>query len=241
MPGILHIETSGKNCSVAVSEEGKILAHIRIEEERSHASDLTRSIDSLMNELKMSYADLNAVAVSEGPGSYTGLRIGVSAAKGICYGADIPLIAVPTLDIMLQHFHAEAKNCNLAISDKDLFVPMIDARRMEVYDCIYNSQDEIVREVNADIIDENSFSELLKDHKIFFFGDGSNKCQEVITQPNANFVSDILPDAQYMVSIAEKHFKENQFVDLAYYEPFYLKEFQATVPKNSVLKDLKKS
>ncbi len=238
MPQILHIETSGKNCSVAVSKAGKNLDNILITEERSHATLLTQSIQDLLQSLNLKVSDLNAVAVGEGPGSYTGLRIGISAAKGICYGANLPLIAVPTLEIMLQQLISTQKHFT---QNPYLFIPMIDARRMEVYDCCYNHKYEIIREVQADIIDENSFFDLLQNNNIVFFGDGSEKCQSVITHQNANFVNGILPDAQYMVAIAEKLYKAQNFVDLAYYEPFYLKEFQATISKNPVLQNLKKS
>jgi tRNA threonylcarbamoyladenosine biosynthesis protein TsaB len=238
MARILHIETSGKNCSVAVSKDSKILAHLRIEEERSHAAHLSQMIIDALATAEIKAKNLDAVSVSEGPGSYTGLRIGVSAAKGICYAANIPLIAIPTLEIMLAHLKREAEQKQMIPQDADLFVPMIDARRMEVYNCIFATQKRIIREVQAEIIDKNSFASYLKTNTLVFFGDGSNKCQDVISHKNAIFVNGILPDAQYMIEIAEQKFAENQFVDLAYYEPFYLKAFQATVPKNSVLKNL---
>ncbi len=238
MAKILHIETSGKNCSVAISENSNIFAHLRIEEERSHAAHLTQMIIDALRSAQFEPKDLDAVAVSEGPGSYTGLRIGVSAAKGICYAANIPLIAVPTLEIMLEHLKTEAEKKHFLPQEADLFVPMIDARRMEVYNCIFATQKKIVREVQAEIIDKNSFKSYLKINTLVFFGDGSNKCQNVISHKNAIFINGILPDAQYMTKIAEEKFDKNQFVDLAYYEPFYLKAFQATVAKNSVLKNL---
>jgi tRNA threonylcarbamoyladenosine biosynthesis protein TsaB len=238
MAKILHIETSGKNCSVAISENSKTLAHLRIEEERSHAAHLTQMIIDALASIGIEAKNLDAVSVSEGPGSYTGLRIGISAAKGICYGANIPLIAIPTLEIMLAHLKTEAEKKQMIPQDADLFVPMIDARRMEVYNCIFGTQKQVIRKVQAEIIDEKSFKSYLKTNTLVFFGDGSNKCQDVISHRNAIFVNEILPDAQYMTEIAEQKFAESQFVDLAYYEPFYLKAFQATVPKNSVLKNL---
>jgi len=238
MAKILHIETSGKNCSVAISENNQLIAHRRIEEERSHAAHLSQMIIDALAKAEISAKDLDAVSVSEGPGSYTGLRIGVSAAKGICFGANIPLIAIPTLEIMLAHLKTEVEKTHIIPTETDLFVPMIDARRMEVYNCIFGSQKQIIRKVQAEIIDQNSFKSFLKTNTVVFFGDGSNKCQDVISHENAIFINGILPDAQYMLDIANQKFAENQFVDLAYYEPFYLKAFQATVPKNSVLKNL---
>ncbi len=240
MPNILHIETSGKSCSVAISSSETVLAHRLIEEERSHASSLTIMIEDALNNCQLSPEKLDAVTVSEGPGSYTGLRIGISVAKGICYGTNIPLIAVPTLNILLAHLKHKSGEMHLLPEKADLFVPMIDARRMEVYDCIFDAHGKITREVKANIIDHLSFQEELKQHSIVFFGDGSNKCQDIIIHENAIFVNGILPDAKYMVNIALQKFNDKDFVDLAYYEPFYLKEFQATIAKNTVLSNLTK-
>lgn len=240
MPNILHIETSGKACSVAISSNETVIAHRLIEEERSHASSLTIMIEEALSSCQLSPEKLDAVSVSEGPGSYTGLRIGISVAKGICYGANIPLIAVPTLQVILAHLKYESGEKHLLPEKADLFVPMIDARRMEVYDCIFDAHGKIIREVKADIIDQTSFQEELKDHSMVFFGDGSNKCQDTITHENAIFVNGILPDAKYMTQIALQKYNDKDFVDLAYYEPFYLKEFQATVAKNTVLSNLTK-
>lgn len=240
MPNILHIETSGKSCSIAISSNETVLAHQLIEEERSHASSLTIMIEDALNSCQLGPEKLDAVSVSEGPGSYTGLRIGISVAKGICYGANIPLIAVPTLNILLAQLKYESQEKHLLPEKADLFVPMIDARRMEVYDCIFDSNGNIAREIKADIIDKNSFQKELKKHNIVFFGDGNNKCQNTISHKNAIFVNGILPDAKYMIHIAFQKFNDKDFVDLAYYEPFYLKEFQATVAKNTVLSNLTK-
>lgn len=239
MPKILHIETSGRNCSVAISDHGKLIAHLKIEEERSHAAHLSQMIIDALAKAEIVARNLDAISVSEGPGSYTGLRIGISVAKGICYGVNIPLISIPTLEIMLENFKLEVEDKQIIDQDDTLFVPMIDARRMEVYNCIFELKKGIIREVQAEVIDENSFRSYLNANTIVFFGDGSNKCQEVIIHDNAVFVDNILPDAKYMIQLAEEKFAKNQFADLAYYEPFYLKAFQATVPKNSVLKNLK--
>lgn len=168
----------------------------------------------------------DAVSVSAGPGSYTGLRIGVSTAKGLCYGYDIPLIAVDTLKII-------SKNALTGITEKKdvLLCPMIDARRMEVYTALYNTDLEVIRPVSAEIISENSFAEILEEKTIYFFGNGSGKCKSIITHPNARFLDNAVPLAENMMQLAEHKFSQKEFVDTAYFEPFYLKEFQATTPK----------
>ena len=169
---------------------------------------------------------LDAVAVSCGPGSYTGLRIGVSMAKGICYGRNIPLIAIPTPEVMtvpvllFQDLPEDALLC-----------PMIDARRMEVYAAIYDRALKVKREISADIIDENSYSEFLAEHPVYFFGNGAAKCREKITHPNAHFIENIHPLAKWMFPLAERAMAEKDFKDVAYFEPFYLKEFVASTPK----------
>lgn len=228
MACILHIETSAKLCSLAVSlNESLIFNRIYDENSFSHASKLgvyaKEAIDFLQNrDLK-----LDAVAVSEGPGSYTGLRIGISEAKGLCYGFDIPLIAVSTLDII----------CHLGIYSgimADFFCPMIDARRMEVYSRVFDAAGKPLEETKAVVVDESSYQSYLNRGKVAFLGDGSGKCQEVISSPQAMFFPEIYPTAEAMISLAEESFKNEQFVDTAYFEPFYLKEFQATVAKNKI-------
>lgn len=230
MPCILHIETATEVCSVAVSKDNEILFRRLETKGPSHAVLLGVFVNDAIKELREREITIDAVAVSCGPGSYTGLRIGVSEAKGLCYGLDIPLIAINTLKIMA----AGLLEKGLAHPDS-LLCPMIDARRMEVYDAIYDQELNLVRDVHADIIESDSFADLLKDNKILFFGNGAAKCQDILANENAVFLDNIYPSAVDMVRIAEKAFLNKDFVDVAYFEPFYLKEFVATVPKNKVL------
>lgn len=232
---ILSIETATEVCSVAVSNEDQILFYKEETKGPSHAVLLGQFVNEAVEELRKANIKLDAVAVSCGPGSYTGLRIGVSEAKGLCYGLNIPLIAINTLKIMA---HGVLKHNN---TNKDaLLCPMIDARRMEVYDTIYNNSLEELHPVSADIIDENSFSEFLADRQIVFFGNGAEKCKAVLRHPNAQFLDDIYPKATDMTQLAEEAFNKKEFMDAAYFEPFYLKEFVATTPKNKVLPELNK-
>ena len=216
---ILNLETATKNCSVSISENGKTIAVEEINTGGySHAELLHPFIEDVLKETNKSLSDLDAVAVSKGPGSYTGLRIGVSAAKGICFGNEIPLISIPTLESM-------------AMSQKGrngIFVSMLDARRMEVYACIYNSEVKEIRKTEAEIIDENSYSEYLEKDEVLFFGDGAEKCKDIIKHKNAIFIDDVFPSAKQMGEISEQKFNSNNFEDTAYFEPFYLKDFIAT-------------
>lgn len=230
MSCILYIETATSVCSVAVSLNGKV---IFLKEEitgPSHAQVLGSFVKEAVDELQKLSLKPDAVAVSCGPGSYTGLRIGVSEAKGLCYGWNIPLIAIETLTIMA----AGVIRKRLA-GDNTLLCPMIDARRMEVYDAIFDPNLAKIKEVSADIIDENSFAEYLSENKIVFFGDGSDKCKSALTHVNASFIDSVHPHAEDMVLLAEEALRNDNFVDVAYFEPFYLKEFVATTPKNKVL------
>lgn len=223
---ILHIETSTNICSIAVSENGRCLFSKSDSEGMNHAALLSVFIAEAMEFLKSASKKLDAVAVSSGPGSYTGLRIGVSTAKGLCYGLDIPLIAVSTLEVLTTNA--------LQITEttaNSLFCPMIDARRMEVYAAIYNQEGVIQREISADIIDENSYSEILESHIVYFFGNGAEKCKTTLTHPNARFIDGMYPLAENMIILAEKAYNEKKFVDVAYFEPFYLKEFYTTAAK----------
>lgn len=235
MPCILHIETSTRACSAGVSLNGKMLA-IRdsLDMEYSHSSRLTVFIDEVIREAGLKPADVDAVAVSSGPGSYTGLRIGVSTAKGFCYALDIPLIAVDTMKALARVAMdklSTKKDILPATAIQTLFCPMIDARRMEVYNAVFDSRLKKVQETRASIIDEDAFREQLKDDKIIFFGDGAAKCSSIIRSPNALFLEDVWPSATGMLREAESCFKNNQFADLAYFEPFYLKDFVAGKPK----------
>jgi tRNA threonylcarbamoyladenosine biosynthesis protein TsaB len=227
---ILNIETATEICSVALSKNGKLVAIKEDTEGQQHAKMLTVLIEQLFSENNISIKELKAVAVSMGPGSYTGLRIGVSAAKGIAYAADVPLIAINTLQAMAYGISKNGK-----YEPDTWFCPMIDARRMEVYTTFFDINNKIMRDIAAEIIDENSFSEILEKHKVIFHGNGASKCKQSIKSPNAQFVDNEKCSALNMIELSHQAFQNHQFVDVAYFEPFYLKDFIATVPKNSVL------
>jgi tRNA threonylcarbamoyladenosine biosynthesis protein TsaB len=233
MACILHIETSVKIGSLAISDEGKIIFDRTSKENSSHASEMGVFAEEALRHIEKEGKKLDAVAVSEGPGSYTGLRIGVSLAKGICYGLDIPLIAIPTLQILANSM-VSGKSMQGESSDIKWLVPMLDARRMEVYSAVYDLNLGEVRPVEAEIIEEHSFGDKLSQGKILFFGDGSDKCKTIIKSPNAVFLDGIKPTAKDMVKLAEAFYAVKKTVDIAYFEPFYLKDFQATIPKSKV-------
>ncbi len=221
---ILHIETSTHVCSVALSDENSCLFSKSNYDGMNHAAMLSLFIQDALVQLKSMGKHLDAVAVSSGPGSYTGLRIGVSTAKGLCYGLDIPLIGVSTLEIMTIEAQKQ-------IQDADaFFIPMIDARRMEVYDAIFDAKRNIMRQVAASIIHESSYNETINKHKTYFFGSGSSKCQHLISSENAIFLEDIHPLAENMIQPAVHKYQMQNFEDIAYFEPFYLKEFHTTIP-----------
>lgn len=226
---ILNIETSTEVCSVTISKEGELLYKKETQEGLRHSELLTVFIEELFNENNFNPSQLDAVAVSKGPGSYTGLRIGVSVAKGLCYGLSIPLISVNSLEIMGNY-------AALNLSENTLFCPMIDARRMEVYTALYNSDGEEIRPVSAEIIDENFLSDVLDSSKVLFFGNGAEKCKEKLVHENAVFEGPEKTSAQFMQNLSENKFNKKEFEDVAYFEPFYLKNFVATIPKNKVLK-----
>jgi tRNA threonylcarbamoyladenosine biosynthesis protein TsaB len=223
---ILHLETSTNVCSVALSEDGVCLFSKSNAEGMNHAALLSVFIAEALDVLKSTGKKLDAVAVSSGPGSYTGLRIGVSTAKGLCYGYGIPMIAVSTLEVLAAY----ALQVTTEAQDA-LFCPMIDARRMEVYAAFYTAKAVMTREISADIIDSDSYQEILAAQPVYFFGNGAEKCKTTLTHPNARFIDNLVPLAENMIPLAERAFAENNFVDVAYFEPFYLKEFQATTPK----------
>lgn len=228
MATILQIETATPVCSVALSKNGKTIALKEEAAQNIHASSLTLFIDAAMKMAGLSYADLDAIAVSKGPGSYTGLRIGVSTVKGLCFALDKPLIAVDTLKMMAQGF------LNQQTSFSGLVCPMIDARRMEVFTAVYDESLKESEPVNAKIIDESSFGTLLDHNKITFIGDGAAKCKAVITSPNACFSDLNFNSAANMSELADLAFKAANFEDVAYFEPFYLKDFVFTQPKNKI-------
>jgi tRNA threonylcarbamoyladenosine biosynthesis protein TsaB len=225
MACILSIESSTQTCSVAVSANGKVIWTKENTALNSHSTILGVYVAEAVRFIQENHFRLDAVAVSEGPGSYTGLRIGISLAKGLCFGLDIPLIALPTLKVMAKP---------LAPSSSYL-CPMIDARRMEVYTALYDGNLNEVEPARSIIIDENFYRNLLINNKIIFFGSGSDKCKAVICSSNAVFADGVHPSASDMADEAETAFMRKAFVDVAYFEPFYLKEFQATTPKNKVI------
>jgi tRNA threonylcarbamoyladenosine biosynthesis protein TsaB len=218
---ILNIETSTKNCSVSLAKNGKTIICKELSEAGfSHAEKLHIFIENVLKSANLSFKDLNAIAVSQGPGSYTGLRIGVSAAKGLCYALDIPLIAVDTLQVLASK--ADIKN--------GIIIPMIDARRMEVYSSIFDENHNKIREIKAEILDENSFQEIQE--TIYFVGDCNEKAKTVLTKNNYVFLDDkIYPSANEMSLLSFNKFQNKNFEDVAYFEPYYLKDFITTVSK----------
>jgi len=236
MSSILNIETSTEVCSVNISINGKLLSEKESLEGLNHSELLTVFIDELFRENNLEMKAIDAVAVAKGPGSYTGLRIGVSVAKGLCYALDKPLIAISTIDAMGIFTSQNPEKFGLRTEEKKnlLFCPMIDARRMEVYTALYNLKGEQLEPVSAKIIDENSFSERLKKSKISFFGNGAAKCKEALTHPNSLFSGPEKASARFMIKLAEEKYNNKEFENVAYFEPFYLKNFIATVPKNKL-------
>ncbi len=235
MAVILIIETSTEVCSVALVNNGQILDLIESNEGQNHARLVTVFAETLFNRNEVRPSDLSAVAVSKGPGSYTGLRIGVSTAKGICYAGNIPLISVGTLDAMAEHVILNRQLYGIQEDGSIFFCPMIDARRMEVYSMLFDQQGKLIKSVTANIIEESFLSNELKEHQVVFFGNGSQKCRKVIHSPNAVFVENIEASAKYMAGLVWDAYIQRRFEDLAYFEPFYLKDFVATVSKKNVL------
>jgi len=235
---ILNIETSTRVCSVGIAKDGKILSFRESDDDKSHARLLNLFIQELLEEQNIEFNDFDAIAVSKGPGSYTGLRIGVSTAKGFCYAKDLPLIAINTLQSMANGIVEKVQIKELSIENPEntILVPMIDARRMEVYSAFFNSSVEFIRDVQAEIIDESSYSDILDKKRMVFFGDGSEKIQDTITHENAVFISNIHPSSVSMAALSEKAYQNKQFENVAYFEPFYLKDFVATVPKKNIFK-----
>jgi tRNA threonylcarbamoyladenosine biosynthesis protein TsaB len=229
MSCILNIETSTDGCSVAVSQDGTCIFHEEDFSGPNHAERLGSYVDEALSFTDNHAIPFDAVAVSCGPGSYTGLRIGVSMAKGICYARDLKLIAIPTLQllsvpVLLRH----------ELEDDALLCPMIDARRMEVYAAVYDRALREVRETRADIVDSDTYKAYLDEHPVYFFGNGAAKCMETIHHPHAHLISNIRPEAKYMFPLAEKRNANQQFEDVAYFTPFYLKDFVAKMPKKLI-------
>ncbi|NVN17857.1 tRNA (adenosine(37)-N6)-threonylcarbamoyltransferase complex dimerization subunit type 1 TsaB [Muricauda sp. HICW] len=217
MATILHLETATTNCSVSIAKDGEMLV---LKENNaanySHSEQLHVFIKEALEEASLSFSDLDAVAISKGPGSYTGLRIGVSSAKGLCFSLDIPLISVPTLQSMAHQ---------VDLKSGELVIPVLDARRMEVYSCVYNASYKEVRETRAEIIEEASFSEFVSDSKVYIIGSGAEKIRGVLEHPNFIFNESVVPSAKDMIQIALQKYQSNDFEDVAYFEPYYLKDF----------------
>lgn len=228
MSCILNIETSTETCSVAVAQDGGIIFEKINNEPNSHTKYLAKFVEEALSFAESHAIPLDAVAVSSGPGSYTGLRIGVSTAKGICYGKNVPLIAIPTLKLLcvkpLLSDDIEDENA--------LLCPMIDARRMEAYTAIYDRALREVREVKAEVIDATTYNEWLDKGLVYFFGNGAEKCKEIINHPNARFIDNVIPTAKSMLPLAELAIAKGQYEDVAYFEPFYLKDFIAIKSKS---------
>lgn len=222
---ILNIETSTKNCSVSIAQNGELLGLTELTDmQYSHAEKLHPFILETISKAGIEMKDIDAIAVSKGPGSYTGLRIGVSAAKGLAFSFDIPLISVDTLTSLASSIEVK----------EGVIIPMLDARRMEVYAAVFNNTFKPVREIKAEIIDETSFLEYLKQGTVHFLGDGALKCKEVITHSNAVFIEDKYPSAKEMATLSNAKYLQGDFEDVAYFEPFYLKDFVATKQKSKL-------
>jgi tRNA threonylcarbamoyladenosine biosynthesis protein TsaB len=235
---ILYIETGTNICSVAIAENEKIIGIKESSDEKAHATQLTVFIGDLLKEADLKIAQLDAITVSKGPGSYTGLRIGVSAAKGLCYAADKPLISVSSLDSMAYGIKSHTQTM-LGTNSIDLICPMIDARRMEVYTALYDNKIKQFSPIEALVVTEESFKKQLDQHKILFFGNGAAKCKPVIDHQNAFFIDDFTPSAQFMIPLALEYFSNKNFEDVAYFEPYYLKDFVATVSSKNIFTGLK--
>ncbi|GLU42676.1 tRNA (adenosine(37)-N6)-threonylcarbamoyltransferase complex dimerization subunit type 1 TsaB [Allomuricauda sp. NBRC 101325] len=214
---ILNLETATTNCSVSISKDNEIIV---LKENNaasySHSEQLHVFIKEALEEASLSFSDIDAIAISKGPGSYTGLRIGVSAAKGLCFSLDVPLISIPTLQSM---------SLQVNVQPGELVIPVLDARRMEVYSCVYDSNYREVRETLAEIIDEETFKEFASDKKVYIVGSGAEKCRGVLQHPHFVFDESVVPSAKEMAQLASQKFSTQQFEDVAYFEPYYLKDF----------------
>jgi tRNA threonylcarbamoyladenosine biosynthesis protein TsaB len=228
MPILLHLETSTTVCSVCLSEEGKVLYELVDTNGQNHSELLGVFVQKALQEAKRLNKQPEAIAVGSGPGSYTGLRIGVSMAKGLCYGFSIPLIAINSLHIMAQGVVATH-----SITDDAVLCPMIDARRMEVYTAFFSPNLETIKETWAEVLHAGTFIDL-QDKKLYIFGNGAEKSIEIVQHPTMEFIPHVYPLASNMIPLAEKAFEQKKFEDMAYFEPFYLKEFMTSIPKNKL-------
>ena len=227
MSCILNIETSTNVCSVAVSNDAECIFNKEDYSGPHHNEQLGSFVDEALSFIDSHSLKLDAVAVSCGPGSYTGLRIGTSMAKGICYGRDVKLIAIPTLELLAVPVLLKEQ----AEEEHSLLVPMLDARRMEVYAQVFNRSLEEIRPIQADVVTSDTYKEYLDKGPVYFFGNGAAKCMEEIKHPNAHLIKDVMPLAKYMFPLAEKRMAQDKFEDVAYFVPFYLKDFVAKLPK----------
>lgn len=230
MSRIILIETSTSLCSTALVEDGKVVCERISDEPRAHASKTALFVSEMLSEKGLKVSDCDAVAVSKGPGSYTGLRVGVSTAKGLCFGAGIPMISVGTLDTLVW----QALDGNMLPEGCRYIIPMIDARRMEVYTGIFTPDGKQISPTVAQIIDADSFKDQLAEGPVLFIGDGADKCKDTLTSPNARFIQSC-PKAASMMHPAIDALEANRFEDVAYFEPFYLKEFITTVSKKKII------
>lgn len=230
MSRIILIETSTSLCSTALVEDGKVVCERISDEPRAHASKTALFVSEMLSEKGLKVSDCDAVAVSKGPGSYTGLRVGVSTAKGLCFGTGIPMISVGTLDTLVW----QALDGNMLPEGCRYIIPMIDARRMEVYTGIFTPDGKQISPTVAQIIDADSFKDQLAEGPVLFIGDGADKCKDTLTSPNARFIQ-CCPKAASMMHPALEALEAKQFEDVAYFEPFYLKEFITTVSKKKII------
>ncbi|MDC1489961.1 tRNA (adenosine(37)-N6)-threonylcarbamoyltransferase complex dimerization subunit type 1 TsaB [Flavobacteriaceae bacterium] len=221
---ILHIDTTTKKCSVALAQDGELMIQKELlSEEFSHSEQLHPFIEEVLKESGLKSSSLSAIAISKGPGSYTGLRIGVAAAKGLCFALDLPLIALNTLEIMVQPYE---------VSPYSFIIPMLDARRMEVYTAIFDETKKWIQETMAEVLTENTFTSIVNEQSCLIIGDGAIKFKTLHPKINASYTNEIhYPVAKDMITLAWKKFNAKEFEDLAYFEPFYLKDFQTTPPK----------
>lgn len=230
MSCLLNIETSTNVCSVAISEDGQCIYHDEDRTGPNHNERLGQFVDEALSFADSHAIPVDGVAVSMGPGSYTGLRIGASMAKGVCYGFGIPLVAVPTLEVMCVPVLLKHDD----LPEDALLCPMLDARRMEVYAAVYTRGLKVVRQTQADVVDADTYRELLDEHPMYFFGNGAKKCMDVIDHPNAHYIDGIEPLAKNMFPLAERKMMRGETEDVAYFTPFYLKDFVALKPKKLI-------
>jgi tRNA threonylcarbamoyladenosine biosynthesis protein TsaB len=236
MASILNIETATPLCSVALAIDGQTVSYRETFEDKSHAARLTVFIQEVLEDRSLKVSDIDAVAVGKGPGSYTGLRIGVSAAKGLCYGAGIPLIAVDTLKILYKQVITARYSLlqEMLSKPETLLCPMIDARRMEVFTCLFNAHGDLIEPVAAKIVGPDSFRDRLAYQPVIFFGTGMEKCRDLLSDQHAVFIPDVHPSATSLALLAEDKYIHSEFEDIAYFVPFYLKDFIATTSKKGL-------